>query len=48
MTIGFLALAACGLLLILILVAMIAVILWNQSTARDRQDDSPEMGSEQG
>ena len=41
MTIGFLALAACGLLLVLILVAMIVVILWNQSTGRDQQDESP-------
>ena len=44
MTIGFLALAACGLLLVLILVAMIAIILWNQSKTRDQQDDSPHEG----
>jgi hypothetical protein len=44
MTIGFLALAACGLLLVLILVAMIAIILWNQSTTRDQRDDSPHKG----
>ena len=42
MSIGFLALAACGILLVLILVAMIAILLWDQSRTSDRQDDPPE------
>ena len=42
MSIGFLALAACGILLVLILVAMIAILLWNQSRPSERQDDPPE------